>query len=80
MPLNAALGASQAGTPKFVSFILFVFEVLQFVLIVLSKGQIISKGLFGVLKFSQNMNEQIRSFDFWENSRIPKVLSKLSDL
>ena len=27
MPLNAALVASQAGTPKFLSFILFLFEV-----------------------------------------------------
>ena len=33
MPLNAALVASQAGTPKFVSFILFVFEVKFVVLI-----------------------------------------------
>ena len=66
MPLNAALGASQAGTPKFVSFILFVFEVLQFVLIVLSKGQIILKGLFGVLEFSQKMNERIRFYYYYE--------------
>ena len=55
------------------------------------KGQIISKALFGNLEFSQKRNERIRrssknefigihSFVFWENSRIPKVLSKLSDL
>ena len=53
-----------------------------------TKGQIISKGLFGVLEVSQKTNERIhhssknefiRSF-FWENSRIPKVLLKLSDL
>ena len=43
----------------------------------LSKGQIISKGLFGVLEFSQKMNERIRHSSknefvrFWENSRIP---------
>ena len=52
------------------------------------KGQIILKGLFGIVEFSQKTNERIRrssknefvcSF-FWENSRIPKVLSKLSDL
>ena len=42
-----------------------------------SKGQIILKGLFGILKFSQKTNKRIR---FLENSRIPKVLSKLSDL
>ena len=53
-----------------------------------SKGQIVSKELFGILEFSQKPNKWIRrsskkkfvcSF-FWENSRIPKVLSKLSDL
>ena len=47
----------------------------------------ISKGLFGILKFSQKPRERIRhctknkfvcSF-FGENPRIPKVLSKLSD-
>ena len=54
----------------------------------LTKGQIISKGLFGVVEFSQNTNERIRHssknkfvrlFVSWENSRILKVLSKLSD-
>ena len=53
-----------------------------------SKGQIISKGLFGALKFSQKTNKQIRRSSknefvrlfFWENLRIPKVVSKLSDL
>ena len=42
-----------------------------------AKGQIISKGL----EFSQKMNEQIHhSSNLWENLRVPKVLSKLSDL
>ena len=53
------------------------------------KGQIISKGLFGVLEFSQKNDrtsefvvvEETNSFVcFWENSRIPKVLSKICDL
>ena len=52
------------------------------------KGQIISKGLFGVLKFSQKTNERIRRSSkkefvclfLWGNLRIPNVVSKLSDL
>ena len=51
------------------------------------KGQIISKGLFGVLEFSKKTNERIRCSSknefvrsFFLNSRVPKVLSKLSDL
>ena len=52
------------------------------------KGQIISKGLFGVLEFSQKTNERIRrssknEFVSLFFGRIPgyqKVLSKLSDL
>ena len=55
------------------------------------KGQIVSKGLFGILGlFLQKTNEQIRfrtvrqkkmnSFVSWKNPRIPKVVSKLSDL
>ena len=52
------------------------------------KGLIILKGLFCIPEFSQKTNKQIRcssknefihSF-FWENSRRPKVLLKLSDL
>ena len=45
------------------------------------------KGHFGILQFSQKTNERIVIvvkkiclFVFWENSRIPHVLSKLSDL
>ena len=49
------------------------------------KGQIISKGLFGVLKFSQKTNERIRFnsknlFVFERIRGYQKVLSKLSDL
>ena len=55
------------------------------------KGQIISKGLFGILGFFQKTNKQIcfitvrekkriRSFVFWKNLRLPKVVSKLADL
>ena len=51
------------------------------------KGQLISKGHFGVLSSSQKKNERIRQSSknefvllFLENSRIPKVLSKLSEL
>ena len=35
-----------------------------------AKGQIIMKGLFGILEFSQKTNElkRICSFVFWENS------------
>ena len=40
--------------------------------IFLIKGQIISKGLFGVLEFSQKTNKQIHSIIFGENLRIPK--------
>ena len=48
-----------------------------------TKGQIISKGLIGVLEFSKKTNEVVKTnlfIVFLENSRIPKVLSKLSDL
>jgi hypothetical protein len=51
------------------------------------KVQIISKGLFGILKFSQKMKEQIRHssknefvFRFLGEFEDPKVLSKLPDL
>ena len=52
------------------------------------KGQIISKGLFGVLEFSQKTNERIRfyyydkfvSLFFGRIQGHQKVLSKLSDL
>ena len=53
------------------------------------KGQIFSKGLFGVLEFSQKNKgsnslyvvvKTNRSFVFGENPRIPKVPLKLSDL
>ena len=52
-----------------------------------SKGQIISKGLFGTLEFFQKMNveailctENCPNVRFLEESRRPKVLSKLTDL
>ena len=49
----------------------------------ISKGQIISKGLFGVLEFSLKFVIVVKTNSFvcfWENSRISNVLSKLSDL
>ena len=53
-----------------------------------TKGQIIWKGLFEVLKFSSKTNEQIRHSSknkfvglfFMENWRIPKVLLESFDL
>ena len=53
----------------------------------LTKGQIILKGLFGVLEFSQKTNEFVMVVVkmnlfvyFWANLRIPEVPSELSDL
>ena len=53
-----------------------------------TKGQIISKCLFGVFNFFQKTNEytshssknRIHSFVFWKNSRLDNLLSKLTDL
>ena len=54
-------------------------------IILLVKGQIISKGLFDILEFHQKTNERIRfnsknEFVFGRIRGYQKVLSKLSDL
>ena len=58
------------------NFVTFCFQVsiyryiaysfLSILKLIFSKGQIISKGLFDVLKFSQKTNEQIRFYYYDE--------------
>ena len=50
-----------------------------------TKGQVISKGFFGVFNFFQKTNEitsqkRINLFVFWKNSRLDNLLLKLTDL
>ena len=60
----------------------FPVTMLDTLLKILPKGQIISKGLFGVLEFSQKTNKRIHrsSKNEFVSSRRAKVLFKLSDL
>ena len=45
-----------------------------------SKGQLISKGLFGILEFFRKTNEGIRSFIFWKNRCLERNITTLSNL
>ena len=58
-----------------------------------ANGQLISKGLFGILEFFQKTNEQIlfstvmlgkknriHSFIFWKNGQLERNITTLSDI